>query len=443
MADARRVLEFSPGNFHALANLTRYLFLSGQCDEARVVAELLKSAESVSPDLFMKQAEALAMLGDWQGILETLDRAEEQNTDKRGADLGLLYHLAGVAAAESGEFKLATRHWKRAVKMKTAADWAQENLDDLKSGPAEQTGPWAFPFEYWIPRAVVDRYIAEIERGGQSSRANVHRQARKFFELYPSMEKLAPVLLQRGDPTAKEFMVRLASLSELPSVLSALREFAFGRRGADQLRYSAAMRLLEAGAIEPGRQRMWINGEQRDIDLMTVAISSEPMAPLPKDVQSLAARAWEAIHDGEGAAAEAILDQARKRWPDDPSLAFNRAVAIQLQGRGEEAMSIVRELYARHPDYSFARIKLAEEATERHDFEAARELLAPLLSRHSFHQSEYTALCHANIGLCVAQKEMDSARHWLMMWENAAPDDERPMYWHARLKPGWLGRLLQ
>ena len=39
LADARRVLEFDADNLHALANLARYLFLSGQFEEARSVAE--------------------------------------------------------------------------------------------------------------------------------------------------------------------------------------------------------------------------------------------------------------------------------------------------------------------------------------------------------------------------------------------------------------------
>lgn len=189
---------------------------------------------------------------------------------------------------------------------------------------------------------------------------------------------------------------------------------------------------------------MWVQGESRDVNMMSVEISPEPTRPIPKDVQSLATRAWKAIHDKKGDVAELILDKALQRRPTDSSLAYNRAVAIHIQGREEEAMSLVREIHARDPDYLFARVKLAEEAIKHRDFGSARRLLDPLISRRRFHASEHAAMCHAYIELLVAEGETEGARQWLQMWKEVAPDDERAMYWHARLdKRGLLRRLFK
>lgn len=447
LADARRVLEFSPDNFHALGNLARYSFYNGDLDAARDAAERLKSAQSDSPDLFTKQAEALATLGDWHGVLDTLQRAKKQKNGDTPS-LGLVYHLAGVAAAELGQLDDARRHWKQAVKKEvdtSVADWAQANLDDLKLPTGEQNGPWAFPIERWIPRMYIEQLLPEdSERKKNLSEAAICRYVQKFLQRFPFIEKLAPTLLQHGDEATREFFIRVLSRGETPAILSALRDFAFGQRGSDALRYSAALCLVEMEALDPGSIRLWIKGEQRDVNLMSFEISSEPTEPLPKNVESLSTRAWQAIHEDDGAAAESLLDEALKRHPEHPSLIYNRAVAIQLQGRKKEAMDLVRELHARCPDYLFANIKLAEEAIDRHDFDAARELLNPLMSRRRFHQSEYAALCHAHIQLLTAQGEKDGALAWLKMWEDAAPDDERIMLWQARLnRRGLLSKLFK
>ena len=337
LADARHVLEFDADNFHALANQARYLCLSGQFEEARSVAERLKAADSESPDLFVKQAEALGILGDWHGVLEVVKRAEERSAE--GA-LGLLYHLAGVAAAELGQVADARWYWKRAIKMQTVAEWAQQNLDDLKLPPGQQNGPWAFPIESWIPRSVMERLVAEVERyGKKAADSELRRRVRKFFERHPYLEKLATLLLERGDAAAKEFVVRIASLSELPLIMSALRDFAFGCRGTDKLRHAAATHLVEAETIEPGLLQMWVKGELRDVNLMSFEIITGPAYPLPAEVEELAADAWQAIHDEDGAQAETLLDEAISLHPNDPSLEYNRTVAILLQGRKKEALA--------------------------------------------------------------------------------------------------------
>lgn len=170
----------------------------------------------------------------------------------------------------------------------------------------------------------------------------------------------------------------------------------------------------------------------------------EPTVPLPKNIEPLATKAWQLIRDGDGASAESLLDKAIKLCPDHPSLVYNRAVAIQVQGREDEATFLVRELHARDPDYLFARVRLAEKAVGDHDFQAARELLNPLMNRSRFHHSEYAAFCHLHISLLFAEGESEGARQWLELWEDIAPDDPLIAQWQVRLeRPSLLGKLFR
>ncbi len=114
-------------------------------------------------------------------------------------------------------------------------------------------------------------------------------------------------------------------------------------------------------------------------------------------------------------------------------------MAIALQGREDEALAIVREVHARHPDYLFARARLAEDAVARRDFAAAKNLLDPLLSRRRFHHSEFGAFCHAQILLLSAEGKREATQSWLDIWRQIQPDDPRLALWERR--PGKRGLL--
>ena len=171
-----------------------------------------------------------------------------------------------------------------------------------------------------------------------------------------------PLLLEFGDSYAREFVVRIASQVGWPTVYAAVRKFALGRRGSDDLRFQAAMTLVEADQMPPGPVRMWREGEIHELLLTAYEITPEPTDPLPKDVEELSDRVRTALQERDGATAESLLTDALRLHPDHPGLAYNRATAIALQGREDEALAIVREVHARQPDYLFARVRLAEDA---------------------------------------------------------------------------------
>jgi tetratricopeptide (TPR) repeat protein len=434
IADARRVLELAPDNFHALSNLSRFLFLSGRFEEARELAEQLKFVPSDSPDFFVKQTEALSYVSDWAGILATFHEVQNSGVLEHETDLGMLYHLAGVAAAELGQLKTAIKHWKRAVLFHSFAGLAQQNLDDLKLPIGERNGPWTFPITSWIPRAVMERLVSDIDRAGpKAENSAIRLRVRKFLKDHPYLERLLPVLLERGDIAAREFVIRVASISRLPSIMSALQEFAFGQRGPDQLRYQAAVRLVELEQLSPGTLKLWRDGKWQETIFTSFQITSEPKVQLPARLERLAREAFDAINIGEGADAERLLTQVLAELPNDPSMLFNYAVAIAIQGREEEALTRVRDIHEQFPDYLFARLRLAQDAAERRDFEAAHALLDPLLTRTRLHLSEYTGLCAAHIELLMAEGKEEGARSWLKMWRDVDPDNPKLMIYEERL----------
>jgi tetratricopeptide (TPR) repeat protein len=151
-------------------------------------------------------------------------------------------------------------------------------------------------------------------------------------------------------------------------------------------------------------------------------------------MEELARMAHEALNDDRPREAERLLDEAQRSRPDDASMQYNRAVAIEMQGRSEEAIEIVRAIYRNHPEYVFARTRLAEECIENGDLEGAKDLLEPIRHKPRLHQSEYAAWCSANISLLLAAGEPTRAREILKAWEQVDPDDRRITAWKRRLR---------
>jgi tetratricopeptide (TPR) repeat protein len=150
IADARRVLEIEPHNVHALSNLTRFLRLTNHPDEAREIAERLKTAASPQLDVWTKKAEAFSYLANDAAVLEIAEQAEEADAPFGKYADPILLHLAGVAAARLGGEKRAREFWREALKRSPSLSRAQANLADLDKPPGERDGPWAFEISDWL-----------------------------------------------------------------------------------------------------------------------------------------------------------------------------------------------------------------------------------------------------------------------------------------------------
>jgi tetratricopeptide (TPR) repeat protein len=443
IAAAQRVLGFDPDNFHALSNLTRYLFLGGRHDEARQYAERLRAVNSTYTDSWTKKAEAFSYLGDDQAVLDALRGYEQAGKEGGPESTALLYHLAGVAAYRLDREDEARDHWRQALRHAPGFDLTRSNLDDLDRPVGERNAPWPFSLPHWLSLRTVEALSAHVDRAGRRARDEpVSREVRRFLDAHPGVAALVPALLDRGDPHGREFAFRLARIANTPALAAALRDFAFSRRGPDDLRMQAANAACEAGLVPAGPTRLWLQGEWREILLLGFELHGEVVHKHSRQVEELAAEAMEALYDDDGARAERLLKQALEREPDSPDLLNNLSTAYNLLGRHDEAEALIRQIHERDPDYLFGRVNVAHQHIQKGELDRARELLTPLLSRRRLHFSEFAALCIGEISLFLAEGNREAARQWLQMWENADPDHPQIPEWRERVQPtGWAERL--
>jgi Flp pilus assembly protein TadD len=444
VAAAERVLELSPGNVHALSNLTRYLYLSGRAGDAGERAAQLKALASDSADASVKKAEAFSYLGDDEGVEQVFKEAESKSgfESKSGSEEPFLLHLAAVAALRAGREADARSRWRKALKLDPGFELAAENLEDIKRPAAERHAPWPFSFENWVPRKVLEDLVGLTAPGGRRRGGEaVKRAARNYLEQHPHVTRLLAAMFDRGDPSARGFALRVAAMAETPETLAALREFALGRRGPDAMRIEAANVASAAGLLPAGPTRLWLGGSWKEILLFGFELHDEESRRHRPNVERLLAEGTQALHDDEPEKSERLLRRALELEPGAPDILNNLAVALTEQEREEEAAALFREIHRLHPDYLFAAVAVARQHIDEGRLDEAEALLKQLLSRKRLHFGELSALCNAQIELLVARDEGDAARSWLELWAGADPDHPGIAHWRLRLAKTMRERL--
>jgi tetratricopeptide (TPR) repeat protein len=414
----------------------------GNDEEANRFADRLLGLETTHEDRWVKAAETFSLIGRDEQVLDVLNRRLANGNDEWSPDLALLYHFAAVAAARTGDVAAARQHWKKAIQLGRAVPIASNNLEDLHKPAGERNGPWGFGLADLVSKSQVEEFARRMKSGKNDD--DVQRRAREFLDAHSYWRRLLPLLLDRGDADAREFAVTLASIADTDPLREALKAFAQGRWGSDQLRMRAAQHLAQVGALPSGPIRMWVNGESTEVMLLGFEISSEPMIERrrPARVEKLHQQAWTAMEENRMRKAESLWREALRLDPEAPDLEFNLSVTIRCQGRDSEADEIVGSIHARQPDYLFARTEFALNHLKNKDFAAAETLLAPLRSLRRLHVTEFRALVYAHGELFKAQKNFAAARSWFEMWRAYDPDDEQMNAWGRTLYLNAFERLL-
>jgi tetratricopeptide (TPR) repeat protein len=420
IATERRVLEFDPGNIHALANLVIYHCRLGRIDDARAWAEQLKQSGEPAADRALKVAEALSFLGDDEGVLETFQAAQREGDIDQDRSSALLFHLAAVATMRLGREAEARRYWQRALKLSPGLELARGNLDDMRRPVGERNAPWPFAFGNWVARQTIEDLGRQT--AGKSNDQALASAIRRFLEKHPDIAALVPILLDRGDEQGRQIALMLAQTSRSPELLAALRDFALSQRGPDKLRHQAAQAADAAGLLPDRKARMWVGGQWQDLLLLGFEVTGEPEGTLGPLAEPLMIRGMEALRNRNGLEAEQWLRQALEVAPESPSLLNNLAMALEQQGRREEAQALTREIHERYPDYLFARVALARTHMIAGDLDAAEELLKPMFMKRRLHFTEAAALFGAQVDLYTARGDIKAARTWLDMWADIEPD---------------------
>lgn len=419
---ARQVLSFAPDNFQAVANLARMLFLGGQREEAAQMAAKLKTLHSEMPDFWLKQAETFSFLGDDEAVLAAFRGAEQAGALEKLDHAGLLCHLAAVAQLRLGDEQAARDLWEEALDLDPDLELAQANLDDLNRPVAERHGPWAYNFAYYLPRRRAEELITQIKLAGKKPEAIKHA-ARQFLQANPDIVALAPVLLNRSDMHAAEFLMTLAGATETPELLAALKDFALGQRGSDSLRLRAAHQVSQHGLIPAGEMTIWTQGAWNQVLLINTEITAEMGEwNVPGKARRLAEKGYYELSAGKAGRAEQLFIEALKLAPGDPRLLNNLAQAYNMQGRKDEYRQLRQQIYAEHPDYFFGIVQAAQDHIEHGELEQAQDLLTPLLQQKKLHFSEFATLMTAQIQLYLKQGKRDLARSSFNMLEQVYPD---------------------
>jgi tetratricopeptide (TPR) repeat protein len=419
---ARRVLESQPGNVQATGNLVRFLMLSGQIEQAQAVVADLRSLPVVRPQDWVKKAEVFELLGDDAGVLEALRGSEPVRDQIDPPHLALLYHFGAVAHLRQDRIDEAREHWQLARKADPTLQIAKENLDDLAKPSWERHAPWPFPISHWLRQEAVVA-LTKAAEGGQRKRASDRPTLTRdqCLEKHPELVRLIPVLLDRGDSVAREFAVIMVRWLATPELTEALRQFVLSQRGPDKLRMNSGMWLHRQGVLPQGSQRLWIEGEWRELLFTGMDIYFEPEIEHTGQVLAWATDAYAALEDGKWARAEALLRKAIELKPDAPDLRNNLATALQMQERHAEAEQLIDEIHRLHPDYLFARVSLVARYVREGDLQRAQEMLDPLTRLTRMHITEYAAYCQATVVLHLALDEWDAAEAILKGWASVDP----------------------
>lgn len=429
----QEVLAQQPDNYHALANLARYSFLMGETDAAWSYATELKQVENDEAQRWVKEAEALAYLGDHEGVRDAY--LESDTNDPLRSPI--LLHLAAAAHYRLGYEAMAWQLWKEALEISPSFEMAKASLAERSKAPHERDVGWYWPLQYWFSRNIKASFLnlsVPSSRQGSSKRA-----VQKMLKQYPQLPLLLPHILDRGDPNARKTILLLIELMETEEFVEALLPFGSGKSGTDAQRMKALQLVAEhhPDLLPPDRKiSVWQGGEQQEIMMLAFAISGEPEDTMLDDKTfDLYQQANEYLVARRNLKrTEQMYMKVIKAYPDYPSAYNQLAVVYTLQGRNKEARTLIEQTHRRFPDYSFASIALARMALQKNRTEEAREYLNPVLQQQELHTSEFRALAQAEIEYALAMEEPEGARSWLSMWEHVEEDHPDLLKWKIRIE---------
>jgi tetratricopeptide (TPR) repeat protein len=434
VATAHRVLEAEPDNIHALSNLIHFLCSNAQFAEARALASRLKNSQAPAYEGWLKKMEGLSYLDDDAGVRDLFEQVQQTGELDQQHTSPYLLHLAAAAEARLGDVKQAKQHWEQALKIAPGLDAARENLTDARLPIGERHGPWAFELRQWLSPQAGQALHQLLEKNIRVRRDTaLETTARAFLQQHPEVIALIPVLLDRVDPEGCQLVTMMVYAADRPELWAALKDFALGQRGSDQLRQEVARELKIKGLLPEGPVPMWLKGEWRAIEIFGFEIYTEPIDQgHSAKVKKLIRQALDATYD-DPARAERLLKQALELEPNAPDVLNNLAAVYSYQGHETEAKAIIHEVFEKHPDYFFARTNEIKLLIHARQIDRAQELLQPLLKQQRYHVSEFGALASVQIELCLARKEKEAARSWYEMLQGIDPDSVYLEIYYDRL----------
>lgn len=461
IAQGYQVLEESEDNIHALSNLIRYHFVLGDQDAAQALVPRLLANEAEAYDPWTKKMEALSYLGDYQTVLDLYDLALESGDIKENSLYDFFFHLGAVAIARIDDLGTARKIWQ-SLNKRSNFQLAAVNLADSNQTIAKRHGAWSFEVNQWIGPVIMEslnpilQQVIEIEKQDKNKgerNAQIQALFNAFLDEYPYFNHLIPVWLDRGSPQARAFAFMMAKKVQRPEHLEALKTFALGKWGPDDMRYQAAFEVAKAKLIDK-TVTLWIQGKQREIILLAYEFHSEVPEFHDPEVKELLIHSIDRLNEArtmknqEAATpvyqdAEETLKKALEMEPEAPDLRHNLGACYYSQGREEEAIAILDQVVQDSPDYVHARTSRAKIYLEQDNLDAAEALLLPMLKWDRFHMDDFAEFSDVYLEYLVAKGQEDGAKRWLSRWKQVAPENPKLASWIVRLTdPEELRRML-
>lgn len=462
IAQCHQVLDEDNGNIHALSNLIRYHYIAGDEDAAQALVPRLLTSEADAYDPWTKKMEALSYLGDYQKVLDLYDLALESGDIKESSLYDFFFHLGAVAIARVDDLGTARKIWE-ALNKRSTFQLAAANFADSTHTMAHRHGAWSFEFNQWGSPVMIEaltqtlEQVVEVEsqaNDDDDTDADIQAIFKAFLDQYPHFDRLIPIWLERGDPQSRSFAFVVAKAVQNPEHLEALKDFALGKWGPDDMRYKAAVEVAKAKLIDK-QVTLWLNGQQRDVVLLAYEFHDDVSENHTPEVQELLVKSLTRLRDAQDTTKDQtelssiyqesadLLEKAIEMEPNAPDLRNNLAVSYQGLGKQEEAIALLDQVIQDSPDYVHARTSRARAYIDEDNLDAAQDLLLPMLKWDRFHFDDFAEFSDVYIEYLMAMDQEDEAQGWLDLWKKVNPEHPKLISWFVRLTdPEELKRLI-
>jgi tetratricopeptide (TPR) repeat protein len=418
------ILASDPDDLHARAGLVRFLTITGRRAEALAHADHLwslvqaaneqeaREANSARFDL-ERAADAFALLEQDERVIGTLEPRPRETLSGNGM------LLLGAALANVNRKPGALALFKELEGDPLAARLSQAL--ELSETPPGRRFSALSPADLAPPK-VIDRVAKELDRILDDPALAEDKAARqgKLQDLLNSAPTFLPsfyLTLWLGDEVASANAVTLLLHIGTPEAIDAVRTFAFGRLGPDDLRLFAALSMRREGVLDWTRpQVLWQDGRYQEMLPPRYELTpADESRPYPATINKLMAKALDrrAENDLEGAARlyRQVLAQDATVTEAEQQLGL---IAI-LSGDNDQADQHLTRAYTLAPDSVLARTTLASLRISQGRTGDARDLLIPLVDRTTFAVNEFASYLFTTAELAFAEKDFSRARQQLRL----------------------------
>ena len=372
------VRRFPAENPFGLAMCADIRYLKGDVIGALDVIERAERIAPPSVDQAARVCESMAHFKDHERIARYAEKSGY-------ADAPDIAFFLGVALANLGREAEAARYLRIAVRG-MQPDYVKCILDEVTAGKRPQTicGDWM----YFTPESftLIAGLLKSVKAGGEQQ-ADLSSEA---------LAELIEVEANAG----------IISFAEAINVLSTT----IAKRSAamlDALRSDESRPDSVRKAAEDAYVKHYTNNnlgrnlsEMRDGQLQKVLVTEEAAthAPLDPAYEESYLKAVRICLDASSRKSDLkvalrLLKDLHSKIPDNPAVSNNYASALSRLGRTEEALSVVRECFAHHPEYVFGAANYLASLISSEKMDEAKAMIEKYRLPQRIHPDAYLAWC--------------------------------------------------